>query len=250
MLEPFHFGQKEQLFGIYHPPSQGDIAKAVVICPPLFDDYRRTYRACAEMAKALSSKGLHVLRFDYFGTGDSWGELHESNTEVWIKDIHLAIDELVALTGLPDVTLLGIRFGATLASHCSHPGISQLILWDPIESGENYLSILSHNDKLKRLANEKEGYVCKTEAKSMDYSNFILGQELKHSMQRLSFNTENCSNDHLRLISTTNNFMTESVAKITNVSFPCSWDDFGRYYGELLMPKPVLIQIIDALCQK
>ena len=64
----------------------------------------------------LAARGVHSLRFDYFGTGDSAGETTEADLKGWCGDIETAIDELTHMTGCRRVILIGMRLGGTLAA--------------------------------------------------------------------------------------------------------------------------------------
>lgn len=147
MIEPFFFGSKP-LFGVYHPCSNAQSQQLVVICPPLFDEYSRSYRALSDFAAACTESGFHVLRFDYSGTGDSGEDLLSINSvEHWQDDIASAIEEGCALSGADAVTLVGVRFGATLALGCRHADIVSRVLWDPIPSGSEALRWLAGVDQ-------------------------------------------------------------------------------------------------------
>ena len=78
MIEAFFFGpSNQQVFASYHPPVGGSGQVLTVICPPLFNEYMRTQLALRELAISLAERGQHVLRLDYRGTGDSFGDLDE-----------------------------------------------------------------------------------------------------------------------------------------------------------------------------
>src|SRR4051812_15685981 len=99
MMEAFFFGPaSRQIFAAYHPPAGGG-RSLTLICPPLFSDYMRSQLALRELAVALAGSGQHVLRFDYRGTGDSFGELAEVTLADWLDDIRLALREGLELTG-------------------------------------------------------------------------------------------------------------------------------------------------------
>src|SRR5687768_9524878 len=130
MIEAFFFGTgKDQLFATYHPPAGGSARGLTVICPPLFAEYMRTQL---------------VLRVDYRGTGDSFGELAEVAISDWLEDILLAVREGCDLSGSNIVQLVGVRAGALLA--CKAAGVSgdvqRVVLWDPVPDGAEYLEIL------------------------------------------------------------------------------------------------------------
>lgn len=142
-MEPFFFNNPA-LFGVYHESKDFSASNLLVICPPLFDEFRRSYRAMYELAEACSQKGHHVMRFDYRGTGDSYGELGEvESLSEWVEDLDLAIEEGLALSGASTVSLFGIRFGASIASMSRHAMVTQRLYWDLFESGQDYLAWLA-----------------------------------------------------------------------------------------------------------
>ena len=100
---------------------------------------------CGSLRVRLSAAGIDTLRFDYFGTGDSAGEMVDADLAGWETDIELAIEELRDMVGSARVTLIGLRLGATLAARVAarRPGdVDRLVLWDPIQSGLEYLASL------------------------------------------------------------------------------------------------------------
>src|SRR4029077_14090262 len=88
----------------------------------------------------LSAAGFHVLRFDYFGCGDSAGEDHEGRLQRWRADIAAAIEEIEALSSSSRVALVGLRLGATLAPSAAPPSVQRRLLWDPVLDGRRYLA--------------------------------------------------------------------------------------------------------------
>jgi pimeloyl-ACP methyl ester carboxylesterase len=97
------------------------------------------------LATLLAAAGCHVLRFDYFGTGDSMGQSREVSLRGCEEDIETAIEELQDTSGATRVTLVGLRLGATLATHVAarkNKAVAALALWDPVVSGPEYLEEL------------------------------------------------------------------------------------------------------------
>jgi len=147
-MHPFHFGSgKQPLFGVYHAPGVArSVVEAVVICQPLGHEYIRAHRSLRNLATRLSQGGLHVLRFDYFGCGDSAGDLKDATFERWRKDVATAIDELKDMSGATRVSVVGVRFGATLAllATASRRDIETAVLWDPVARGAVYIEELAN----------------------------------------------------------------------------------------------------------
>jgi pimeloyl-ACP methyl ester carboxylesterase len=153
-MTPFFFGTgQRRLFGIYNPAraSGGGAVRAAVLCAPWGPEYLHSHRSLRQLAARLSLAGFHTLRFDYFGTGDSAGEVIEGDLPGWEQDIETAIEELKDSTGAKRVVLAGLRLGATLSASVAaarRQDVEALVLWDPIVSGEIYLqSLLSSKRK-------------------------------------------------------------------------------------------------------
>ena len=147
-MNPFYFGTgQRRLFGIYTPAqaAAGAGVRAVVLCAPWGHEYLGAHRSIRHLATLLSAAGLHVLRFDYFGTGDSAGDMRQASLDGWRSDIETAIDELKDTAGAAKVGLAGLRLGATLAASVAAKrsrDVDALALWDPIASGEKYMQEL------------------------------------------------------------------------------------------------------------
>jgi len=145
-MNPFFFGTRQRrLFGVYTPgraTAAGAGTRAVVLCAPWGQEYLRAHRSLRQLGALLNQAGVHVLRFDYFGTGDSAGEMLEASLAGWEQDIETAIDELRDSTDAARVGLVGLRLGATLAARVAQrrrKDVDALVLWDPVVSGEGYL---------------------------------------------------------------------------------------------------------------
>jgi hypothetical protein len=129
---------------------------AVLICNAFGQEALRSYRMLRLLADRLARAGHVVLRFDYYGTGDSGGGCDEFGLPQARDDIAAADLRLKAhAPGLP-VCWIGLRAGANLAMDAAgSPGAAtpnSLVLWDPIVDGEEYLQELarSHVSYLER----------------------------------------------------------------------------------------------------
>ena len=145
-MQPFYFGtSQKQLFGVYHAPD-GKSARqsAILLCQPLGHEYLRAHRAFRNLAVSLAGQGFHVLRFDYFGCGDSGGEQEQATIEQCLSDLSTAVEELKDTAGVPRVSLVGLRLGATMAALTAsrRQDIDRIVLWDPVLDGRQYLDDL------------------------------------------------------------------------------------------------------------
>jgi alpha-beta hydrolase superfamily lysophospholipase len=142
-MTPFYFGTPgRRLFGIYEPAAQGSAGRrAAVLCNPWGSEYIYAHRSLRQLAVRLAACGIHTLRFDFYGTGDSDGEMADADLRGWEDDIELAIEEVQDMAGVRRVALAGLRLGATLAARVASrrgPDIEALALWNPIISGIAY----------------------------------------------------------------------------------------------------------------
>jgi alpha/beta superfamily hydrolase len=142
MQEAFYFGGgARSLFGVLHEPSGGGDEGAVVMCAPLWREGIRAHRVLRQLGVRLAKQGHPVLRFDYSGAGDSAGESVQGDVSAWLDDVAAAIDEVRRRSRAAQVTLLGLRFGATLAALAAarRDDVERLVLWEPVRSGAEYL---------------------------------------------------------------------------------------------------------------
>lgn len=152
-MKPLFFGEAERrLYGVYHPPTKPS-RHAVLLCYPGMQEYNAAHWMFRRLAASLSREGHHVLRFDYFGTGDSDGESDATTPESAIADVHMAIREVRDLSRAREVSLVGLRFGAACAAMACSGGFSarQLVLWDPVIYGSAYVRELEALDQRRNL---------------------------------------------------------------------------------------------------
>lgn len=148
-MNPIQFGRSGMMLnGIYHPP-KASVARdaAVLICPPIGQEYMRTHWSIRQLALRLAEAGMHVLRFDYLGTGDSAGDMGDAVLDIWADDVQLALTELTELSGVTAPTVVGVRFGALVSAVASARKLLEtprLVFWDPVVHGGEYLASLAH----------------------------------------------------------------------------------------------------------
>lgn len=146
---PLLFGASERsLLGVYTPGVAPRKRRAAVICPPLGQEYMRSHRTCRILASRLGEAGIDAFRFDYFGTGDSGGEVEDLSLEGAVHDARAAIQEVMDVASVRRVTLVGLRLGALIASHAAVGirAVDRLVLWDPVADGAQYVRDLMGAD--------------------------------------------------------------------------------------------------------
>jgi alpha-beta hydrolase superfamily lysophospholipase len=140
---PIWFGPPQRpLFGWFHAPADGHARGGVVLCPPLSRDYLQAHYALRRVAVGLEQAGIAVVRFDYDGTGDSFGATDDpGRVDAWLASVAAAI-EVLRRSGVTRIGLAGMRVGALLAAEAAarDGAVEQLVLWDPAASGKAFVS--------------------------------------------------------------------------------------------------------------
>lgn len=136
-------GTRGPLFSVFHPANPSFPAPpGFVYVPPFAEEMNCSRRMAALQARRLAEMGVHVLLLDPFGTGDSGGEFAAAEWETWREDVKSAVGWLEERTN-GKVGLWGLRLGAllaadTAANHAER--ITRLVLWQPVLSGDRYLT--------------------------------------------------------------------------------------------------------------
>jgi pimeloyl-ACP methyl ester carboxylesterase len=142
-IVPIHFGPpSETLYGVIHLPQAAPAREcAIVICPSMGHEYIQFHRALRVLAEKLCDAGFPVLRFDYYGCGDSTGDSDQGTIPRWLTDISSAIAEVRSRSSRPKVGLFGYRLGGALAmmAAATDPEVHAVFLWDPVVAGKDYL---------------------------------------------------------------------------------------------------------------
>ncbi|RZT31841.1 serine aminopeptidase domain-containing protein [Cupriavidus agavae] len=126
--------------------AEGGAKTGVVLCAPQLHEAMWAHRGLRHLADDLAAAGVPVLRFDYYGTGDSAGEGGEPDfVPRAVQNIVSAAGQLRALAGVQRLVLCGWRLGATLAVLAAETmaardnGPAALVLMAPVINGRGYL---------------------------------------------------------------------------------------------------------------
>jgi pimeloyl-ACP methyl ester carboxylesterase len=146
-MTPLYFGTgQRRLFGVLDPAqARSGRGQAAVICYPWGPEYIFAHRALRHLSRQLAARGFNVLRFDYYGSGDSAGEESEARLSGWREDIAAAIQELKDISDAKGVVLIGLRLGGSLAAQIAASGrkdVVALVLWDAAVLGAEHLEVL------------------------------------------------------------------------------------------------------------
>jgi hypothetical protein len=130
------------LYGVDYLPATETGKMAYLFLQPLGTERNVIDAFQVSLARELASKGVRVLRFDYFGTGDSEGSFSDITFESLMSDVGAAIQFLGEQGYSGKIGLFGLRFG-TLIAGCyaeEYPeSIGDLILCAPVVKGYPFI---------------------------------------------------------------------------------------------------------------
>ncbi len=137
-----------ELVGLYLEPTGQTPARhhAVLLCNPFGQEGIRAHRLYRVMSERLAAAGYHVLRFDYYGSGDSAGADEAWDLQGSVADTQAALMELLRRSHAPVWSAVGLRLGATIVLDLVRraPLPPQLLmLIEPVLDGRAYLSDLA-----------------------------------------------------------------------------------------------------------
>ncbi len=125
----------------------------MLLCYPGVQEYNTAHWAFRRLAGLLARTGFHVLRFDWSGTGDSWGETTDGTIDRWIEDVTLAAQEARDASGARSVSIVGMRLGAAITALACARGVNaaRLVLWEPVVRGRDYIEELESLDAREHM---------------------------------------------------------------------------------------------------
>ena len=148
---PVWFGPAEgPLRGWIHQPhgAEEPNSRHIVVVPGFGYEELTSGWGLRILAEELANAGHTVLRYDHPGTGDSSGD--EPSLSAWLEGVHHAVSALK----FPDVTIIGVRLGATIAlaaaadstdgrGSFANSAITQIIAVSPVVSGRRMVRELT-----------------------------------------------------------------------------------------------------------
>jgi uncharacterized protein len=184
-VKPLFLGSStHRLYGVYHPPERPS-RSAVLLCYPGVQEYNAAHWAFRRLAALLARDGHHVLRFDYFGTGDSAGSSRDGTLSQWLDDIDMGANELRELSGARELSAIGMRLGGALAFLASARSLAlkRLLLWEPVLFGRPYLHELELADAQRNL---QLMHTSHTHDRDGEVLGHVMPESLRRSIEELN----------------------------------------------------------------
>ena len=154
-----------------------------MLCYPTGHEYIRCHRTYRLLAQRLAGTGVAVMRFDYYGGGDSEGDIKDARVRHWLDDIASAIEQLRDRCSPSNICLVGIRMGATLAAMAGsqRDDIDRMVLWNAVSAGRSYIDEVKQmhvaHEQLHALADSADS----TDADASDGTE-ILGYQFSREL--------------------------------------------------------------------
>ncbi len=179
---------------MYHPPHMGapPRSSAVVLCNPFGYEAICAYRAYCHLAERLAATGFPVLRFDYHGTGDSSGQDDDPDrVRAWLDSVAEAARELKARSQQAEISLFGVRLGATLAAAAAAEldDVASLVLWAPCATGRAYVREMRASQLIKQGTGGSADKASTEVEGDVEASGFLLTRATVEELSRLELAT-------------------------------------------------------------
>ena len=164
----------------HYSPVERASTDLVILCPPIGQAYMSTHRTLRHLAEAIAETGVHCIRIDYPGQGDSADPAEGLTADSCILSLVQLCDYLRAQRAFTNISLVGFGLGASFAyKAASKTDVTALVLWDPCISGRRYLREVK---LLSEILPQQE----KAEISEIEVSGLQVHSAFSSSLERLS----------------------------------------------------------------
>lgn len=162
----------DYIYGRAYLPATG-ISVCVIFCGPVGMEWAHSQLPLIHICRALAANGYLAIRFDYSGTGESYGNFEESNFFTMRSDLSRVIKYVGKTFGDIRIYLAGIRIGGPVAiSLAADYRISAVYLIDPVlDPGKYWKELVMAGSKVPGNAAAGKGT-------QLNYGGYIFTQEL------------------------------------------------------------------------
>jgi dienelactone hydrolase len=130
------------LRGMLHGPAGDRRAPAVVLLHGFTGYHIEDHRLFVQMARCLADAGFAVLRFDFYGSGDSDGDFEECTVLTEVADAVAALDWVSEQKRVdPDrIGVLGLSLGGCVAALLAgqDPRVKAAVFWNAVTLPERH----------------------------------------------------------------------------------------------------------------
>lgn len=128
-------GSKGKLFGVIHF-SEKEKSPGVILFHGFTGNKCESHFLFTKFARRLCKEGISVLRFDFYGSGDSEGNFYEMTLESEMEDGVKAVEFMKSIERIDKekIGVVGLSMGAVIGTFVSFkfPEIKAVALWSPL----------------------------------------------------------------------------------------------------------------------
>jgi len=194
---------------------------AYLFLNPILDEKKRAQKFLSETARVLCKEGSLVIRFDYYGTEDSEGELYDFDLDSCMNDISFILDLIKTDYNTTAINVLGLRIGGSLALILSKSTdyIKNLILIEPIADGKRFLLEQRTRRKAfyklnKMIVNDDLLYI--NSHYYEDHQGYLLSGEVISFLENININSINLLNRNIFLFKLNSLFSGKTITLLKN----------------------------------
>lgn len=114
----------------------------IIFIPPFGEEMNRCRALVSTQARNFAAAGYACTLIDFYGTGDSEGQLRDASLQIWRDNIRVTIDSLQSEANAP-LILWGLRLGGLLALDFAAKSsllLQDILLWQPVNAATTYVT--------------------------------------------------------------------------------------------------------------
>lgn len=140
-MQSFFFGSSPQkMYGTMCHASSPNLG--ALICNSWGPEAQASHRLLNVLATRLAAAGVNTMRFDYYGSGDSYGSGLDITLQSLIDSARVAEEEIRESGQVNGLIVIGYRLGAIPALRIARDSALPAVLIDPVLDGRAWLAEL------------------------------------------------------------------------------------------------------------
>ncbi len=174
-------GKQGKLFCIRRTPKNS--LGNVIYLQPLFESANINRHVYTQSAILNYHECLTSIIYDHYGTGDSDGELTDTNLLLWQQDLILQIQQIKKQSHLP-IVIVAFSSASLLLTKAIIELVDHVQLWQPEFSGKRVVKQLKRISLISREKKQKES------AEYIEIAGYLMKSNLLEKLGELYFSIE------------------------------------------------------------
>lgn len=182
-------GFEHGIFAIERQPSQ--IKARVLFLQGLFEQLNQNRHAFNQASISFASHGFATTLFDYYGTGDSQGELIACQLSDWQKNILSQLERLQALDNKP-IVIVAFGSAALLLNNEIIEKVGKVYLWHPEVNAKRYFKQLERLTLLDSSPN-----LSQKEDENFEISGYLITHSFWQTLKAINYSPDDLQKEKL-----------------------------------------------------